>query len=978
MPLEWIDAGGGTDLGLNTISYSSANIGFPFNFYENTYSSLYVSRYGYLTFNSTYMSNSQSRIPSTILPNDLIAPHMVPSSRVNGYVRYLRGGDAPNRWFAVEWNRFQSECCGSDGAEEYTFEAVLHESGAIVFQYRDMLVNGAYYCQSSGIEDSTGIDGLATSNYCSQIAPNHAVRIIRPGPKARVGVSSRQMGIFAVPGRAAEFRVEVRNTGELGSDTIELTSSANWPVTVHTGDGTPLADTDGDNTPDTGPLAPGATATLQLRMAVPPSALIGQFGSGQVVARSSLDPAKSKIVALQAAVPAPFAESYAQAGRPKAGFYHQTGQTMKELTTGSGNSTASVATMPDGRIVQTWVHGYSNPQGKWVNDLYIAILDRQGNIVRAATGLTDRSGQSINVFDTPSMAVAPSGTIGIVFTEQLYNRDANTYNYNVYLLTLDSSGYPITGLTNLTGNEYWGTSSDQDALRFSYPTVAATPDNRFVVEWERYGYIGGSGQATTWYAVRDASSTEIKPATQFGSNTCSYYQKLTSLADGSVLLSQGGCGNVSYGRLNSSGNVLTGLSTLASGVWPRYVNSAQLPNGNVVLAWTKTNILSTVIQYAVLDGALNVVRNVSTLQNTSPAGDDTVSVTFAGNRAILTWGDTCCGSYPNLYYALLDSVGTVLTPPMIFATDAASGLGLHYNGQGNTFLTRDTSAPSNPAAFGSPTHMQGAWSTNNQIQLTWSGAADLDSGVDGYALVRDSVPTTSIGPERVLDGNSQSWTSPAVPDGGWFYHLRTVDWAGNWATYAVHVGPFWIDATPPESVATSPTDAVGSFPVQWSGADSGSGIATYEVWVRDGAGGTWEKWFGPTTALSTTFTGGVPGHTYYFRSVARDVAGNVETNLPVDGDSQTTAAAAKVEGQVLNNRHEPVYRATVSSYPLSFNVGLSDAAGAVSSAVLGTQRQLHTYCGAVRIWDVAAAFRGGCDCRRRRGGPGVAAPDGCD
>jgi len=64
-------------------------------------------------------------IPSTEKPDDVIAPHWVPAYDVNGYVRYLTGGSAPNRWFVTEWNRLNSDCCGDDVAEEYTFQTIL-------------------------------------------------------------------------------------------------------------------------------------------------------------------------------------------------------------------------------------------------------------------------------------------------------------------------------------------------------------------------------------------------------------------------------------------------------------------------------------------------------------------------------------------------------------------------------------------------------------------------------------------------------------------------------------------------------------------------------------------------------------------------------------------------------------------------------------------------------------------------------------
>ena len=111
---------------------------------------VYISRFGFLAFNSDNLWNSQSRVPSPEKPDEVIAPHWVPLSEVAGYVRYLRGGTAPNRWFAVEWNRVRGDCCNDDGAEEYTFETILHESGDIVFQYGTMTTNGSYLVPGIG------------------------------------------------------------------------------------------------------------------------------------------------------------------------------------------------------------------------------------------------------------------------------------------------------------------------------------------------------------------------------------------------------------------------------------------------------------------------------------------------------------------------------------------------------------------------------------------------------------------------------------------------------------------------------------------------------------------------------------------------------------------------------------------------------------------------------------------------------------
>jgi len=66
------------------------------------------------------------------------------------------------------------------------------------------------------------------------------------------------------------------------------------------------------------------------------------------------------------------------------------------------------------------------------------------------------------------------------------------------------------------------------------------------------------------------------------------------------------------------------------------------------------------------------------------------------------------------------------------------------------------------------------------------------------------------------------------------------------------------------------------FTVSWAGQDdaNGSGVGSYTVYVSDN-GGAWQVWQQNTTDTSAQFIG-VGGHSYAFRSVARDNVGHVE------------------------------------------------------------------------------------------------------
>ena len=73
--------------------------------------------------------------------------------------------------------------------------------------------------------------------------------------------------------------------------------------------------------------------------------------------------------------------------------------------------------------------------------------------------------------------------------------------------------------------------------------------------------------------------------------------------------------------LQESGDIVTSLATLSvNGSY--YPDAVQLPNGNIVIAWTNGNVY-----YAVLNAGLGIVKDVTWLSNSSPMGDYYVSVT---------------------------------------------------------------------------------------------------------------------------------------------------------------------------------------------------------------------------------------------------------------------------------------------------------------------------------------------------------------
>lgn len=193
----------------------------------------------------------------------------------------------------------------------------------------------------------------------------------------------------------------------------------------------------------------------------------------------------------------------------------------------------------------------------------------------------------------------------------------------------------------------------------------------------------------------------------------------------------------------------------------------------------------------------------------------------------------------------------------------------------------DTTPPNNPTSLSSPSHVVSGWSNDNTVQVQWSGASDASSGVSGYSFVWDTSATTL--PDTVVDTYSTSTTSPALADGySHYFHLRTRDLAGNWATGAVHLGPFYIDTTPPVNPTSisSSTHTPNTWSnenvvtCQWSGAsDALSGIGGYS-YVWDHFASTVPDAVTETLGTSATSSALADDNDWYFHVRAVDRAGN--------------------------------------------------------------------------------------------------------
>lgn len=171
IPYSW-ESGTGTSLSIGTNGISSSiNIGFSFDFYCNTYTSLRVAEDGFISFNATSGDNTNNAIPSTSTPNAIIAGvwENLKQRTGGGYnprISYQRLGTAPNRRFVVKYEDmvFYRTIGGSKDVE---FQIVLYE-GTNVIEIHNKIVDGSGDQATQGIESSNGQNGMAVTGRNAQ------------------------------------------------------------------------------------------------------------------------------------------------------------------------------------------------------------------------------------------------------------------------------------------------------------------------------------------------------------------------------------------------------------------------------------------------------------------------------------------------------------------------------------------------------------------------------------------------------------------------------------------------------------------------------------------------------------------------------------------------------------------------------------------------------------------------------------------
>ena len=170
----WVDiTGTGTPVVLSDDASIVVPLQFTFPFYGVGQTQVRVSSNGYLTFGPSGSTFSNTSIPNTAAPNDIIAPFWDDlNPAIGGTIHYLSG---PSQ-FVVQYTNIRRFAT----TQPNTFQVILGADGSMLFQYLDM--QGLLTSSTVGIENATGTVGLQVSFNAAYVHNELAVRAALPPP----------------------------------------------------------------------------------------------------------------------------------------------------------------------------------------------------------------------------------------------------------------------------------------------------------------------------------------------------------------------------------------------------------------------------------------------------------------------------------------------------------------------------------------------------------------------------------------------------------------------------------------------------------------------------------------------------------------------------------------------------------------------------------------------------------------------------
>ena len=162
----------GTSLNLGDNATASINSPYPILFGGSSYSQLFVSSNGNVSFTAPFSSSVKSSIPTPVI-DTLVAPFwddLFPIAGTAQNVFWAVTGSAPNRELVVEWRDVRHGSCNTDPSS-VKFQVVFFEgSSNILFNYADTSFGGNCRYASGGGSATVGVQ--IAGNVATQFSSN--------------------------------------------------------------------------------------------------------------------------------------------------------------------------------------------------------------------------------------------------------------------------------------------------------------------------------------------------------------------------------------------------------------------------------------------------------------------------------------------------------------------------------------------------------------------------------------------------------------------------------------------------------------------------------------------------------------------------------------------------------------------------------------------------------------------------------------
>lgn len=154
------DMSGAEEIFLSDADYEKTPLGFTFNYFDNSYDSVFVSSSGYLSFGTGYTAYLFT-LPDVYFNNIIALAGADLNPAAAGHVYVLRSGTAPNRTFTI---RYEDVPEYFTSAQPVDVSAILYESSGIIELFTNHLPAVDIFGFRQGISNADGTIGYNTKN----------------------------------------------------------------------------------------------------------------------------------------------------------------------------------------------------------------------------------------------------------------------------------------------------------------------------------------------------------------------------------------------------------------------------------------------------------------------------------------------------------------------------------------------------------------------------------------------------------------------------------------------------------------------------------------------------------------------------------------------------------------------------------------------------------------------------------------------